>query len=77
MENPTQKIDLIVPRGGENLIAFVKRNARCPVIVSGRGNNFVYVDKEADIERALNIIINGKTTKISACNAIDKILHLK
>ncbi len=74
LENPTQKVDLIVPRGGEKLIAFVKKNARCPVIVSGRGNNFVYVDKEADAELALNVIINGKTTKISACNAIDKVL---
>ncbi len=74
LENPTQKVDLIVPRGGENLIAFVKKNASCPVIVSGRGNNFVYIDKEADIEVALKVIINGKTTKISACNAIDKVL---
>jgi len=74
LEKPTQKIDLIVPRGGEKLIAFVKQNATCPVIVSGRGNNFVYVDTEADLELALEIIINGKTDKISACNAVDKIL---
>lgn len=74
LENPTQRIDLIVPRGGEKLIAFVKENANCPVIVSGRGNNFIYVDSEADIEVALNVIINGKTTKISACNAVDKVL---
>lgn len=74
LEIPTQKVDLIVPRGGEKLIEFVKQNARCPVIVSGRGNNFVYVDSEADLGVALNVIINGKTTKISACNAIDKVL---
>ncbi len=74
LENPTQKVDLIVPRGGEKLIAFVKHNATCPVIVSGRGNNFIYVDTEADLAVALAIIINGKTTKISACNAIDKVL---
>ena len=43
LENPTQKVDLIVPRGGERLIAFVKEHATCPVIISGRGNNFVYV----------------------------------
>ena len=73
LENPTQKIDLIVPRGGEKLIAFVKKNAQCPVIVSGRGNNFIYVDAEADLDLALNVIINGKD-KISACNAVDKIL---
>lgn len=74
LENPTQKLDLIVPRGGEKLIAFVKKNAQCPVIVSGRGNNFVFVDKEADLELALSIINNGKTAKISACNAVDKVL---
>ncbi len=74
LANPTQKVDLIVPRGGEKLIAFVKQHATCPVIVSGRGNNFVYVDTEANQQMALDIIINAKTTKISACNALDKVL---
>jgi len=74
LENPTQRIDLIVPRGGEQLIAFTKKHATCPVIVSGRGNNFVYVNTEADLEKALAIIINGKTTNIGVCNALDKVL---
>jgi glutamate-5-semialdehyde dehydrogenase len=74
LQNPTQKIDLIIPRGGEKLIAFVKEYATCPVIVSGRGNNFAYVHKSADIEKALAIIVNAKTAKISACNALDKVL---
>lgn len=74
LENPTQKVDLIVPRGGEKLIAFVKEHATCPVIVSGRGNNFAYIDSEADLLMAIDIIINAKTTKISACNALDKVL---
>jgi glutamate-5-semialdehyde dehydrogenase len=74
LENPTQAIDLIVPRGGENLIAFVKQHATCPVIVSGRGNNFVYVEQEADLQKAIAIIINGKTSNISVCNALDKVL---
>jgi len=74
LEKPTQKVDLIVPRGGEQLIAFTKKHATCPVIVSGRGNNFVYVNKEADLEKAMNIIINGKTTNIGVCNALDKVL---
>jgi glutamate-5-semialdehyde dehydrogenase len=74
LEKPTQKVDLIVPRGGENLINFVKKHATCPVIVSGRGNNFVYVNKEADLDKALAIIINGKTSNISVCNALDKVL---
>ena len=73
LEKPTQKVDLIVPRGGERLIAFVKQHANCPVIISGRGNNFVYVHKEADLEVAIDIILNGKS-KISACNAVDKVL---
>jgi glutamate-5-semialdehyde dehydrogenase len=74
LEKPTQKVDLIVPRGGEQLIAFTKKHATCPVIVSGRGNNFVYVNKEADLQKALYIIINGKTTNIGVCNALDKVL---
>ncbi|MAU71739.1 MAG: glutamate-5-semialdehyde dehydrogenase [Pseudozobellia sp.] len=74
LENPTEKVDLIVPRGGEKLIAFVKQHATCPVIVSGRGNNFVYVDSDADVDMAIDIIINAKTVKISACNALDKVL---
>ena len=74
LEKPTQKLDLIVPRGGEKLIAFVKQHAQCPVIVSGRGNNFVYVSHEADLQMALDVIINAKTTKISACNAVDKVI---
>jgi glutamate-5-semialdehyde dehydrogenase len=44
------------------------------VIISGRGNNFVYVNKEADLDQALDIIINGKTSNISVCNALDKVL---
>lgn len=74
LEKPTQRVDLIVPRGGEQLIAFVKQHATCPVIVSGRGNNFVYVNQEADVQKAMNIIINGKTSNISVCNALDKVL---
>ncbi|GAA4965139.1 glutamate-5-semialdehyde dehydrogenase [Algibacter aquimarinus] len=73
LEAPTQKVDLIVPRGGERLIAFVKQHATCPVIISGRGNNFVYVHKDADLDIATDVIMNGKS-KISACNAVDKVL---
>nr|WP_262708812.1 glutamate-5-semialdehyde dehydrogenase [Flavobacterium anhuiense] len=74
LEKPTQKVDLIVPRGGEKLIEFVKAHATCPVIVSGRGNNFVYVHEDADTDLALKVILNAKTAKISACNALDKVL---
>ena len=74
LEKPTQRVDLIVPRGGEKLIEFTKKHASCPVIVSGRGNNFVYVNADADLDKAMNIIINGKTSNISVCNALDKVL---
>ncbi|RVT74975.1 glutamate-5-semialdehyde dehydrogenase [Flavobacterium sufflavum] len=74
LEKPTQRVDLIVPRGGEKLIEFTKKHASCPVIVSGRGNNFVYVNADADLEKAMAIIINGKTSNISVCNALDKVL---
>ncbi len=74
LKNPGSGIDLIIPRGGEKLIAFVRENATCPVVVSGRGNNFVFVHRLADKEMALRIIKNAKTDKISACNALDKVL---
>lgn len=74
LENPTEQLDLIVPRGGERLIKFVKDNAECAVLVSGRGNNFLYVSKDADWDKAKKVLLNAKTHKISACNALDKIL---
>lgn len=74
LKNPPEPIDLIVPRGGERLIDFVKTHASCPVLVSGRGNNFIYVDHTADWEQSIKVILNAKTDKISACNALDKIL---
>jgi glutamate-5-semialdehyde dehydrogenase len=74
LKNPNQQLDLIVPRGGEALINFVKTHATCAVLVSGRGNNFLYVSEHADWGKAVNVIINAKTDKISGCNALDKVL---
>lgn len=74
LKTPDKRIDLIIPRGGEKLISFVKKHATCPVVVSGRGNNFIYVDRHADQEMAIKVIVNSKTSKISACNALDKVL---
>lgn len=71
-ENPYQ-LDLIIPRGGEALIDYIRQNTSVPLIVSGRGNNFVYVHSDADFEMAEDIIINGKS-RLSVCNAIDKVL---
>ncbi|PRP66427.1 glutamate-5-semialdehyde dehydrogenase [Nonlabens agnitus] len=73
LKNPDQPLDLIVPRGGERLIEFVKMHAKCAVLVSGRGNNFAYVAPSADIEKVIPVIVNAKTNKISGCNALDKI----
>ncbi|KAB1064795.1 glutamate-5-semialdehyde dehydrogenase [Salibacter halophilus] len=74
LRNPDQPLDLIVPRGGEKLINFVKEHAKCAVLISGRGNNFAYVAPDADMEKVIPVIINAKTDKISGCNALDKVL---
>lgn len=68
-----EKFDLVIPRGGEALIDFVLRYSTVPVIVSGRGNNFLYIDSEAEFNMAIKIAINGKQ-RLSVCNALDKIL---
>ncbi len=69
----TRKVDLIIPRGGEWLINFVQKNATVPVIISGRGTNFLYIDNDSDFEMATRLVLNGKK-RISVCNAIDKVL---
>ena len=74
LRKPPERLDLIVPRGGEGLIRFVKEHASCAVLVSGRGNNFLYVHPSADWTMTLSVILNAKTSKISACNALDKVL---
>jgi glutamate-5-semialdehyde dehydrogenase len=58
----------------EQLISFVKEHAKCAVLISGRRNNFLYVDENADWEKSIKVILNSKTSKISACNALDIIL---
>jgi glutamate-5-semialdehyde dehydrogenase len=67
-------IDLVIPRGGDSLIQFVKQYSTIPVIVSGRGNNFIYIDETANANIIIPIIINAKTSNISACNALDKLI---
>lgn len=67
------RLDLIIPRGGEALINYIRENTSIPLIISGRGNNFVYVHADANFTMAQNIIINGKS-RLSVCNAIDKVL---
>lgn len=71
-ENP-YKLDLIIPRGGEGLIQYIRQNTAVPLIISGRGNNFVYVHHNADLHMAKEVILNGKS-RLSVCNATDKVL---
>ncbi len=68
-----EKFDLVIPRGGETLIDFVVKNSKVPVIISGRGNNFAYVDADCDFAMATAIILDGKA-RLSVCNALDKVL---
>lgn len=67
-------IDLLIPRGGGNLIRTVIENATIPVIQTGEGNCHVYVDESADIDMAVNIVNNAKTQRPSVCNAIESVL---
>jgi glutamate-5-semialdehyde dehydrogenase len=68
------KIDLIIPRGGANLIQNVIQNSTVPVIETGVGNCHVFVDSDADFEKAINIIVNAKTQRPGVCNAIETVL---
>ncbi len=68
-----ENVDLIIPRGGAGLINFVKKKTDLPMLVSGRGNNFLFVDRFANFDMATKIILNGKS-RISVCNALDKVL---
>ncbi|HMQ03646.1 MAG TPA: glutamate-5-semialdehyde dehydrogenase [Pyrinomonadaceae bacterium] len=72
----TERFDLVIPRGGEALIDFALKNSKAPVLVSGRGNNFLYIDRDADLEMALKIGLDGKS-RLSVCNALDKVLFDK
>jgi glutamate-5-semialdehyde dehydrogenase len=67
-------IDLIVPRGGMQLIDYVRENATMPVLIGGRGVCHVYVDAAADLDKAVAIAHNAKTRKVSNCNALDTLL---
>lgn len=67
-------IDVLIPRGSKNLIRSVTENATVPVIETGAGNCHIYVDKSADLDKALNIVINAKMSRPSVCNAAEKLL---
>jgi glutamate-5-semialdehyde dehydrogenase len=68
------EINLVIPRGGEALKKFVTENSLIPVLGAGGGNCHVYIDAEADIDKAVEIILNAKTQRPSVCNACESIL---
>ena len=67
-------VDLLIPRGSASLINAVVKNASVPTLETGVGNCHLYVDKYADIEKALKIFENGKTQRIGVCNAIESLV---
>jgi glutamate-5-semialdehyde dehydrogenase len=67
-------VDVIIPRGGVELIAFVTENSAVPVIETGAGNCHIFVDESADFEMADRIVINAKTQRPSVCNSAEKLL---
>jgi glutamate-5-semialdehyde dehydrogenase len=69
-----QYIDLVIPRGGEGLIRFVAENSRIPVIKHYKGICHLYVDKDADFEMAIRLLIDGKTSRPGVCNALETLL---
>ena len=69
-----QYVDVLIPRGGAGLIQNVVKNATIPVIQTGTGNCHVYVDKAADLNMAVDIIENAKTSRPSVCNAEEVLL---
>ena len=67
-------VDLLIPRGSASLINAVVKNASVPTLETGVGNCHLYVDKYADIEKALKIFENGKTQRIGVCNAVESLV---
>jgi glutamate-5-semialdehyde dehydrogenase len=67
-------VDVIIPRGGAELITFVTENSAVPVIETGAGNCHIFVDESADFDMADRIVINAKTQRPSVCNAAEKLL---
>lgn len=70
----TKYIDVIIPRGSDSLIQYVRKNSLVPVIETGAGVCHVYVESNADLNKAVNIVVNAKVSRPSVCNAADAIL---
>ncbi len=70
----TDVVDCLIPRGGPALIQSIRDNATVPVIIDGDGNCHVYVDASADLDNALDIVVNAKTQRPSVCNAAESLV---
>lgn len=70
----TGVVDIIIPRGSQSLIDFVRQNAKVPVIETGAGVCHTYVDRTADLDKAAAIVANAKISRPSVCNALDTVL---
>jgi glutamate-5-semialdehyde dehydrogenase len=70
----TEWVDLLVPRGGPGLIEAIRRDATVPTVIDGAGNCHVYVDAAADLDKALNVVVNAKTHRPGVCNAAETLL---
>ncbi len=70
----TKYVDVIIPRGSDALIRYVRENSRVPVIETGAGVCHVYIEREADLEMASAIVVNAKVSRPSVCNAMDTLL---
>ena len=67
-------LDCLIPRGGPSLIASVRQNATVPTVIDGDGNCHVYVDRAADLDVALAVVVNAKTSRPGVCNAAESLL---
>ncbi len=74
MLEATDYVDIIIPRGSQNLIDFVRANSKVPTIETGAGVCHTYIESTANLEDAMNIVINAKVQRPSVCNALDTIL---
>lgn len=67
-------LDVLIPRGGEDLIRFVQEHARVPVLAHAKGVNHLYVDEGADLDMAVRVAVNAKAQRPATCNALEKVL---
>jgi glutamate-5-semialdehyde dehydrogenase len=70
----TRWVDVLIPRGSDELIRFVRKNSLVPVIETGAGVCHLYIEKEADLDKAVSIAVNAKVSRPSVCNSIDTLL---